>query len=405
MYTSSSIHTNLTLNYTSQDDIHNPLWIDIDGEDCHNNGKGFEDDQEGYTMGFGIETNVSYFGKETRLDFDQWGCSNYLFTWGRLDFGNVDNPIRHIAAMGCNESFETVSVNATFTGSLLAVDSTQPPQPLEDTSHNTTAGFPVTGWDDLQLVDVHTEDLLDSFFALLTNSRWAIPVYKLGGGPAYDSNNNDSTSDSSDVDAEVAAAIQLQHSIIVAQVLNSNRVAANTTNTTLAYPPPASLTDGNDAMPRYTAKATDKAGRRRVAQDATSTRILETLLALALVLLVVAWVDLRHTDVLAASPTTIASVVALLAGGNIVEQMPPLRAGRSSLADCDDEDIWRAFGPKTRFWLGWNNVPDDEGIRMGNENENGLSRFGIFAISNTGDIELKPLQERELASDDCPLLP
>ncbi|KAF3762845.1 hypothetical protein M406DRAFT_263476 [Cryphonectria parasitica EP155] len=374
VYDSSSIHTNLTLNYTSSDTIHNPLWIDIDGEDCgsdavKSNPAEFKDTQYWYALGFSVETNMSYFGQGGVRDDDSNGCSDILFAWGHLDFGDVDDPIQHIAAMGCNNSFETVEVETTFIGTNLAIDPAQPPRPLEYTAHNTTS------WNTLTLMysylaEVHTNELLNSFFSLLTTSRWAVPVSMFDGAK-------------DDADTEVAAAIQFQHNIIMAQVLSNTRVPANTTNATLAYPPPADLTDGNDAIPLYTAVATDTTGRRRVAQDTASTRILEVLLAITLVLLLVGWADVRHTNVLAASPTTIASVVALLAGGNVVQQMP---------ADAEwsaHENIQRVLGPETNFWLGWGNAPDDEGLGMSNENHNRVRRFGIFAARNAEEIEMK----------------
>lgn len=122
----------------------------------------------------------------------------------------------------------------------------------------------------------------------------------------------------------------------------------------------------------------DKAGRQRVVQDAISTRVLEALLLVTLVLLGVGWVWLPKTNVLPKrSPTTIASAAALLAGGNLMEWPSE-----------EDGDIIGALdrrGSTTRFWMGWGTVPDEEGILMGNENENGISRFGIFAVETDKD--------------------
>ncbi|PSR82544.1 hypothetical protein BD289DRAFT_437208 [Coniella lustricola] len=388
MYDSSVIHTNLTLNYTSEDYTINPLWIDIDGEMCRSRSvladpDEFEDTSAWYTFGFGVETNVSYFGQGGMYGDGSNGCSEMAFTWGLLDFTNIDDPVSYIAAVGCNTSYETLQVETNFisdgSNSDLRIDATNPPRPLESTAHNSTA------WIDLELMytslaDVHTSELLNSFFSLLTTSRWAIPISMLGG-------TSNSTSDD-DTAQTVADAIQFQHFIILAQVLSNSRILANETNATLAYPPPASLADGSDADPLYIATATDVTGRRRVVQDAVSTRTLEGLLAAALLLLLVGSICVRNTDVLATSPTSIASVVALLAGGNLVQEMSATAAveGDALPQGPHDETVKNAFGSDTKFWLGWGNMPDEEGIEAGNENQSGVSRFGIFAVRN-GAVE------------------
>ncbi|KAI0466726.1 hypothetical protein F4859DRAFT_526406 [Xylaria cf. heliscus] len=115
--------------------------------------------------------------------------------------------------------------------------------------------------------------------------------------------------------------------------------------------------------------------RRVVAQDATSTHILVAFLAVSLVLYLLSWIICRRTDVLACSPTRIASVAALIAGGNLVAKSS--REGEEdSLGDIADE----FEHPDSRFWLGWGNLPDEEGLHMGGENEAGVSQFGIFVI-------------------------
>lgn len=99
------------------------------------------------------------------------------------------------------------------------------------------------------------------------------------------------------------------------------------------------------------------------------------LLLAAAVLLLLGWATLPRTNVLPdRSPTTVAGAVALLAGGNLLERLPGDVEWRNK------EDIRDALGRGTKLWLGWGLMPDEEGIAMGNENENGVSRFGIFAM-------------------------
>lgn len=308
-------------------------------------------------------SNISYFGVDfmsTRSDRVGSGyikgCSDLVLVWGKIA-SLAEFKIDHIAAVGCNESIEAVDVEANFIGADLAIDMRNPPRPLPGTERNSTAAV---DWDRenyfslSNLPDISTDEALSEFFALLTQSRWAIPVSMLGGGS----------------DEAVAAAIKFQRGILLAQTLDKVRVPAAETNTTLT--PEQALEGENDAERTFNATVVDNAGRQRVVQDAISTRVLEALLLVTLVLLGVGWAWLPKTNVLPKrSPTTIASAVALLAGGNLEEWVHEI-----------DRDHTGGRGTTTtqRFWLGWGNVPDEEGILMGNENENGISRFGIFAI-------------------------
>jgi hypothetical protein len=144
-----------------------------------------------------------------------------------------------------------------------------------------------------------------------------------------------------------------------------------------------------------------------VLQDRASTRVLQALLACVLVLVLVGWVVMHETDVLPRAPTTIASVVALLAGGNLFEFGNGGGGGKSesvsastSASEGDDGGggkgdkrgwVWWGQGgggdgekwavKGVRFWMGWGTVTDWEGREVGGgENEGGVSRFGIFVL-------------------------
>ncbi|KAK3332190.1 hypothetical protein B0T19DRAFT_473137 [Cercophora scortea] len=368
-YDSSKIQTNLTLNYTTT--MHrNPLGLYIQGEECLSSAATKYEDYM-YNGLFDTAANVSFFGGAGASISDPvGGCSDMLYAWGRTDY--EANPIvQHVAALGCNVTYESVDVETHFIGTDLDIDPKNPPRPLEDTARNTSIPRDARepGWSPLTtfyhgLAEFTTDENLDPFFAMLTTSPWAVPVTDLGNASA---------------DSQIVDAIKFQHGIIQAQTLVSIRtLPANMSNTTLNNPKPGD----NDAQPIYLANATDPIGRRRVVQDAASTRILEALLGVTLLLVLVSWAFMRDTAVLASSPTTIAAVAALVAGGNLLDMFPPDAEWRSP------EELVAAFPPGTKFWLGWGLVPDVlGGETSGPVNEGGVRSFGIFAVREGDEVE------------------
>lgn len=357
MYDSSSIRTNLTLIDPYSDIYHNPLGIIVEGETCD---LAPEAEFAKYNVFIDTRSNASYFGIGSDLDATVTSCSDYFYTWGRLDY-EANPKVQHIAAISCNETFEVVDVDVEFAGAELVIDPQRPPRPLEDTVRNSTVSSNRSSSLYYHIPSLASTEIFSNSFALLTTSRWALPLSMLGD-PAHD--------------ADVAAALRFQHGILAAQALNSNRAPPGNVSATEAILVSGVMASGqNGARYAYEATVTNDAGRRRVVQDAASTRVLEALLLAAAVLLLLGWATLPRTDVLPQrSPTTVAGQVALLAGGNLLELLPEDAEWRSKA------DIRAALGQTTRFWLGWGLMPDEEGIAMGNENENGVSRFGIFAV-------------------------
>lgn len=295
-----------------------------------------------------------------------------LYTWGKIDYF-ANPPVQHVASLGCNASFERVDVDVTFIGAHLEIDTTpaKAPRPREETARNSTvdSGSSQTLiYKDLAEM-VTDPQLLSPFFGTLVSSRYALPVADLGDR---------------DRDDKVAAAVRFQHGVIQAQTLARSLVPAAATNATLATVAGPADTD---AGPVYAARATDATARRRVVQDAASTRALEALLAIALALLVVGWLCVRQTDVLPLAPTTIAAVAALVAGGDVLERLASRDAGALTAAavawrpSADLAAALRAAGARS-FGIGWGRVPDLEGRAAGGENENGARRFGIFAVGD-----------------------
>lgn len=356
MYEPSRIHTE-----TFTDTDGRVVWLTF-GSDPHE----FEPDAD-FDISIDTGFNASYFGFTNSIgDLIYKLSDDHFYTWGRFDF-SVDPPLKHVAAASCNETVEAVDVAVEFAGADLQIDPQRPPSPIEATARHSTVS---SSW--LQLYrDIphmkNSRDTFQPFFYMLTTSRFAIALEALSD-PARDE--------------EVMTALRFQHGILAAQALHANRVPpanVSAVDAVLADAEGMVTATGQDvdAQSKYTYRATvtDAVGRRRVVQDPVSTRVLEALLLAAAVLLLVGWATLPRTNVLPnRSPTTIASAVALLAGGDLLERLPEDAEWRGK------EGVRAALGKGTRLWLGWGRMPDEEGIAMGNENENGVSRFGIFVV-------------------------
>jgi len=362
-YTSSDMQLNLTMNDTMPSvDYPNTIGVLIDGEaECRIDR---DSRYEEYRYNAWIEMTTvdpTLFGEcgQAQNSPDIEGCSEYLYIWGRAD-GNSDPVVQHIAAMGCNTTWEAVDVNVTFVGTNLDLDPEHPPAPLEHTARPSTAnavrGFSSPqDYSGLPGATLGPNAVLDKFFNMLTVSRWAIPQSSLGDRSADDS---------------IREAIKWQSKILQTQKIAYRRVVANETNSTIADPQPGETDD----QFVFKATMTEAQGRHRVVQDTVSTRILQALLGITLVLLLLGWFFMHDTAILATSPTSIASVSALISGGNIVELLPEDAASRSR------EEIEAAIGRRTRFWLGWSTLPEDEVQTSGAESEGEQARFGIFAL-------------------------
>ncbi|KAI1357374.1 hypothetical protein F5Y08DRAFT_352560 [Xylaria arbuscula] len=360
LYDSSQISVRIAFNETDPGGS-NPLSAKVYGETCDLN-------KDKNLWGIYTAPNTTYIGQEVGSgDIKHFqSCSDLLYFWAKIDY-KASPPVQHIAALGCNTTFETVDCNTTFTGANLDLDLRNPPRPLESTARNSTINrLGLIGY--LNILDNSIASVnvapqaLDNFFSTLVTSPWAIPISALGDPAAS---------------ANITSAIKLHHGIITAQALSALRVPANQTNVTLAAP----IRPGdNDGQSRFNATVVDTATRRRVVQDAVSTHVLVALLATALVLFIVGWVLNPGTSILPRNPTTIASAAALLAGGNLFAHLP------TDGSWLTPEAILTLLGRSdARFWMGWGNLPDEEGRYYGGENEAGVSRFGIFVVDKKAD--------------------
>src|SRR3569833_2662944 len=335
-YKASQIQAEVLLDYHEEYSTYvTPLAVSIDEEVCGS--------QDQRVLTWHIQFVVSTYPNSTHFGLAETTgtnvCSDVIYTWGRID-QRADPIVQHVAGLGCNVSVEAVDVDTVFTSADFVIDPSSPPRPQNDTARPIILGksfdrnvSPAEGiYYLLPVVQTRPAYLLDPFFSLLTTSLHALPVEQLGV---------------EDADAAVADAIRYQHGILHAQTLAAARhLPAAESNATLA----PGTSDTNDAQPRYAAMATimGVAGGQREVMDAPSTRALQALLGVALAGVLVGWVALPRPAVLPRTSTgALASVAAVVAGGNLLDLLPAEAARRG------DAGVAAALGPTTRFWLGW----------------------------------------------------
>ncbi|KAH8163498.1 hypothetical protein CIB48_g4738 [Xylaria polymorpha] len=280
------------------------------------------------------------------------GCSWQLWIWGH--WSNKSRSIS-TSALGCNDTLQSVNALVVFDSQTMVVDTTEPPN-LNLSTVTELDSFPQVSAYEFYLQELSYlgdpggSTSFDNFFAILINSRYyAVPITYLG----------DSTKSSA-----VANAIQFHHKILVAQYMNNNYRYANTSTAQIQGKLYNALPGWNEATV-VNATAKYPARRDRVIQDAVSTRILQSLLAITLICIVTNWYLMRNADILPRSPTTIANWLAFLADGNLNDFMP-LNAAQMPLEELSR---WY-FGQNARFYLGYRESP-----------ETGDQVFGIYVTN------------------------
>ncbi|KAK3324388.1 hypothetical protein B0T19DRAFT_443804 [Cercophora scortea] len=232
--------------------------------------------------------------------------SHWVWVWGQLqNAGTNQASVKSISALACNETMEQVNVATSFKfmGPGITIDPANPPMPDESTVFTTPIAIDGT-LNYSSLIALSTPHLLDPFFTLLTTSRFATPLTDLG------------TTTPATLES-VTAAITTQHKLIRAQV-----VSARNRRLTSKNPIPATTAAGNATTLAFPAALTitdlASGAQRRVIQDTTSTRVLQALLAAVLVAGAASWLaHAKPNTILPRSPTSIASVAALVADGNL----------------------------------------------------------------------------------------
>lgn len=288
-------------------------------------------------------------------------CSPILYIWGSHD--TSPSRVTNISAVGCNNIVEVVDVTFALVGPDLSLDLSDAPAIDESTVRDIHGHGVLDSFDSYDLYEglaslpITNHTLFDPFFQQLVTSRYAIPVSAIGDPTQADI---------------VMDAIRRQHGIITAQFLNSNyRIDINSStlmeNTSAVLNPTLYNQSTSDGSARYLASVTYPFGRHRVVQDPTATVILETLLLVILILLAMGWYLGSREPLLPRSPTSVGSILALLAGGNVLEHL--YDGGPEPLSW---DDVKRRLGEDSKFYLGWDPSSTNEEFEQ--------RRFGIWII-------------------------
>ncbi|KAK5659699.1 hypothetical protein OQA88_909 [Cercophora sp. LCS_1] len=361
-YDSSQIRLNHSIGYYEAG-VYDPLGVWIDDENCDRD-EGGDYGPTSHEAYISTYPNMTYFGVNRESSFYSNdfkitdGCSDMLYVWGKMD-NDASPKVQYVSALACNVTFEALDVNVTFLNPALDIDSSRPPIPL----NNTVRPSNVERFNPLSSQHSQTHiyhNLVEmpsglnnfaSFFQVLTTSRWAIPPSHLGDPERH---------------REVIDAIKFQHGIIQAQVLNTNRMPANVSNSTL----PQGFEEGdNEANRVINATVISPEARRRIVQDIASTRVLQVLLGVTLALLIVNWVLGGGARVMSGSPTSLATRAAVVSGGDMLALFPK---GSEWMSDKELEGLWEG----RRYKLGWE--------RGGFVDEGAGDRFGIFVEGGQG---------------------
>ncbi|KAJ5214969.1 hypothetical protein N7468_010648 [Penicillium chermesinum] len=260
------------------------------------------------------------------------------YIWGKT----TANKLENLVELACMDSPETVQTKVRLKLPELTIDETRPPATIESTATKAdNVLLPLNdAWYYLQSYDESATGL-GSFFQALVAGKYAIPREYLRDIDRTDT---------------VVEAIKYQHRIIRAQQLGLDAQEA-ADDILKSKPLLGNLTNPSD---------------RRLFQDAASTRALEALLAIMLVLGIVSSILLNTDGVLPKNPNSIAAIASLLADCNFLEFF-------HHVPDPTDEKIGTTVFSKSRFHLGWLENEDSPGPNLMNSS---LPSFQTPALSD-----------------------
>lgn len=363
------------------EDLSRPSWpagerlrINVTGEYCPESSSFDNSASAVFFLGENVTENgtfgVAWYGENSQRQ----SCSTYFYVWGSFISGT--SPVVSASAMSCNASISAVDVEVILSGSEFTISENHRPRPINGTKRDVippihpSAQFRNSVYQDLASFKV--DPLLDPFFSLLVHSRHAIPISTLA----------DPTQQK-----KVADAIIFQHNIIAAQTLSATAripVFHGTINGEPASEDPGIFawtgqgSINNTTFPAITI-GNPYSLSGRVVQNVTTTRILETLLIIAIALGLLSWALGQKKGVLPKPPTYVASILALLVDGNLLEFWNH-ETGQETQASITD--ITRRFGKMRVFSLGLPNRKPNFGIWVADGSREPGQRFNHIVNSS-----------------------
>lgn len=384
LYLSNEISTNITLEYTTDDNIVNPLQIDLNGETCRRAGASDSNAILGTSNASAESDSTSsdngvFFGVGLGKTNTSSQCSDWVYVWGRLANTNSDKiSVSSINALACNETIQAVETDLNLYGASLQIDSADPPVPDETTVEDTEVAIPDLDYS--SLINVTHTGLLDAFFAMLNASDYAVSEDALGGSSAA-------------LAGDVRSAILSQHGIIRAQSLNfksRRHLSSSGTFPTVngqdimsGVKPDASV---SETVPLVNGNWVSQ--RMRLRQGVVATRILQGIVGAVLVLHIISWMFMPKNR-LPRSPTSIASVAALLVDGNLLRILP---RGAQWQPRKEVEQGLRESELAERYDMGWATTR----IRKGRDGRTVKVEGGTFGIWARAEGENGPNEEIEM---------
>ena len=373
VYPNDEIKMNLTLNGYEIQGTHHPLRIDAAGESCIRGPGGRDRRKESNIMvptadPWNEDSILGHSGISDEISFgvgagNRGGlCSDWFYAWGTLADPNTNKTtVSSIGAVGCNETIEVVDVRLQLHGSKLRINPDHPPEVDESSARD--AGIESLNRDLYPfLVNATSSGLLDPFFSLLVNSRYAIPLSRLADPSASD---------------EIVMAIHKHHGIIRTQNLNFALRTKLTDGTLSGFEDhgdgelvktkiPSAFGESlspEEAVPSIEGEArtvNTRSRTRRVVQNRPTTIILQTLLSVMLFFAGLSWVFSRDDRVPRAEELlSIASMGSLLVDGDLFEYLPH---EAEWMRPEELENMFKEEGVPLAFAMGWSGVKRKRGL-------------------------------------------
>ncbi|KAJ5177932.1 Protein of unknown function DUF3433 [Penicillium coprophilum] len=294
-------------------------------------GKQLQSQHFGYSVYYACLPENLYLPSPTR-----W-MNSYI--WGQLS----NTSVKTIMAITCMQYAETVDASVRLKLPGLEITENHPPIPDESTAKLVPDVYvPISEW--WVLGDRESYPMTDAFFHFLITGKYGIPIEDLGAPEQSE---------------KVIKAIKRQIGLITAQQFNS--YSRGTSNETTAR----ARVVGNITVPN----------RLRLVQDATSTRILEGILAAMLVLGILGSVMMNTDNVLPKNPCSIAAVASLLADSNLIDR----RA--LEMMDTSAKPLQSGLFSQCYAYLGWRDEKNSPGSSKVGEDVGSSGKFMIYIES------------------------